>query len=38
MHLGFAGSRECHVRVDEPIPEPLRTLVVLSPVLAAYVF
>jgi hypothetical protein len=38
MHLGFAGSREYHVRVDEPIPEPLRTLVVLSPVLAAYVF
>lgn len=38
MHLGFAGSREYHVRVDEPVSEPLRTLVVLSPVLAAYVF
>jgi hypothetical protein len=38
MHLGFAGSREYHVRVDQPIPEPLRALVVLSPVLAAYVF
>jgi hypothetical protein len=38
IHLGFAGSREYHVRVDEPVPEPLHTLVVLSPVLAAYVF
>jgi hypothetical protein len=38
MHLGFAGSREYHVRVDQPIAEPLRTLVVLSPVLAAYVY
>lgn len=38
MHLGFAGSREYHVRVDQPIPEPLHTLVLLSPVLAAYVF
>jgi hypothetical protein len=38
MHLGFAGSREYHVRVDQSIPEPLSTLVVLSPVLAAYVF
>jgi hypothetical protein len=38
MQLGFAGSREYHVRVDQSIPEPLHTLVVLSPVLAAYVF
>jgi hypothetical protein len=38
MHLGFAGSREYHVRVDQAIPERLRSLVVLSPVLAAYVY
>jgi hypothetical protein len=38
MHFGFAGSREYHVRLDQPILEPLRTLAVLSPVLAAYVF
>jgi hypothetical protein len=38
MHLGFAGSRQYHVRIDQPVSDSLRTLVLLSPVLAAYVY
>jgi hypothetical protein len=39
MHLGFAGSREYHLRVESrPHSEPLATLLALSPVIAAYAY
>jgi hypothetical protein len=39
MYLGFAGSREYHLVVEkQPLPDPLRTLVGLSPVIAAYAY
>ena len=39
MHLGFAGSREYHLFVEkQPHDEPLRTLVGLLPVIAAYAY
>jgi hypothetical protein len=39
MHLGFAGSREYHLFLDRhPGEEPLRTLVGLAPVIAAYAY
>ena len=39
MHLGFAGSREYHVLIEErPASEPLATLTALSPILAAYAY
>ena len=39
MHLGFAGSREYHVLIEErPASEPLATLTGLSPILAAYAY
>ncbi len=39
MHLGFAGSREYHLFLEKPPrDEPLRTLVGLLPVIAAYAY
>jgi hypothetical protein len=39
MYLGFAGSREYHLVVEQQgLLDPLRTLVALSPVIAAYAY
>ena len=40
IHAGFAGSQEYHLLADgePPAAEPLRTLVTLAPLLAAYAY
>lgn len=40
IHAGFAGSREYHLLLDgePPATEPLRTLVTLAPLIAAYAY
>jgi hypothetical protein len=39
MHFGFAGAEEYHLHIERaPTSEPLRTLLALAPVLAAYAY